>query len=723
VAARRKALINKARSLYSRFTFSEYKFVSKTLLRKIIKEEKIVPFMIASTSGSSGEPFTFPKSKYAFLNSQSTYYYFFKQFGISRFDRNVYIGGARSRNPSGMKVLKARLYSFMFNQSRFASSDLRDELDFKNVVDLIKTSQPIYISGFGSALVKLANYILKQKIELGYVPILLHPTAEAITQEEVEIIRKAFRPSYVAMVYGSTEGHFASQCPEGIYHINEHTCQIENDGDSLVVTIFDSNDMPFVDYIIGDTGKVIEINCRCGRKGKILESLIGRSSEFIDIGGVKITQADINMLIQGELRSASVTSYQIVLLDDGAEVRVEGDNASAKLIAGILNSRYGASISYSDAPIILDDSGKKKAIKNISSRFRVSHMLNGYQPYLEISQASEADPSSLVLKLDWNEGFAKPTPIMDFKLTSDILNYYPDLKSSQLRAAAADFYGVSSDLIESFNGSDAALNCICQSYLDNNKSFSVISPSYGNYVAIAKKYTNKMSEITIDPYSKDFFSQLSTMISSCGGDVVFLANPNNPTGKYLDNESLLKLINGNKAKLFIIDQAYQEFVSGSHTIEAELIRADNVIVTRTLSKAFSLAGIRIGFAIANKTLMQGLRLTRDNKQVNSLSQHLAAFALRHPEYMFEYIKTIEKSKNRISLVLTKQNITPIMGEGNFFLLRCNNSAEFYQKLRKQNIFVRDRGSLPFLENHVRITVPALEHVDHLIKGVINAYEL
>jgi histidinol-phosphate aminotransferase len=231
-----------------------------------------------------------------------------------------------------------------------------------------------------------------------------------------------------------------------------------------------------------------------------------------------------------------------------------------------------------------------------------------------------------------------------------------------------------------------------------------------------------LREIIIDPNSPDLFSQLSRAISERGGDVIFLANPNNPTGKYLDVKELLQLIYNNNSKLFIIDQAYQEFVIGSHTIDADLIRADNVIITRTLSKAFSLAGIRIGFAIANKSLMQGLRLTRDNKQVNSLSQHLGAVALREPEYMFEYVKSIDESKIRIAASLRNINVTPLIGEGNFFLLKCGNSSEYYRRLRNQNIFVRDRGSLPFLQNHVRITVPAPEHVNHLVECIGYAYE-
>jgi histidinol-phosphate aminotransferase len=725
IDARLKDLINQADIeppgiVANELEKSIYRSTKRELIEKM-KGLKRAGFMLTSTSGSTGEPFRFYKSKYSFLNSQKSYYDFFLQFGISRFDKNIYIGGARLKSNSIYGRIKSGMYHYLFNQKKFVSSDLQSDRDYNEVITWINAHRPKYISGFNSGLLKVAKFMKLKGVTLEYNPVLVHPTAESITAEERLTLKEAFQPKYIAMVYGATEGHFASECTEGEYHINERSCHIFEERGELIITIFDSFDLPFINYKIGDLGSVVQLKCRCGKSGPVLRNLIGRSSDFVSAGPVKITHADINMLIQQVLGAdgINVRAYQLVVNKlKLLEVRVDGDIFYAKKIAQGLTERYRIDVTGSDQNIIYDSSGKKKLIVNLSEAIQPSILLENYKPYIEISQFSTTNPR--VLKLDWNEGFADISQIVKSSFDRLNVSLYPDLECRELNIAAAKFYGVGVNEIASFNGSDAALNTICQSFLDSSKKFLVIAPTYGNYSAIASRYTPNARELRLNPLTFTSGEMASSLIADVDCNLVFLPNPNNPDGRYFSLEDLLRITEANKDKLIIIDQAYQEFVDGANKVDQRLISQGNVIITRTLSKAFSLAGIRVGFAMASESLMSHLRLSRDNKQVDSIAQAIATNALSNPQYMFDYVREVAEVKRSLVLFFTNNRIPYIAGEGNYILIKCKNSAEAFAKLASRGVFVRDRGSLPFLENHIRISIPPKKSLNFVQSEILDA---
>ena len=122
-------------------------------------------------------------------------------------------------------------------------------------------------------------------------------------------------------------------------------------------------------------------------------------------------------------------------------------------------------------------------------------------PYNEISQSSIEDSK---FKLDWNEGFADVSDFMQKIWESEAvnLNLYPDLRTTKLKEAAATFYEVDPSNIETFNGSDAAIATVCAAYLDQSKTYCIVTPTYGNYASLASRYTNKLVCFDADPLSE-----------------------------------------------------------------------------------------------------------------------------------------------------------------------------------------------------------------------------
>jgi histidinol-phosphate aminotransferase len=203
-------------------------------------------------------------------------------------------------------------------------------------------------------------------------------------------------------------------------------------------------------------------------------------------------------------------------------------------------------------------------------------------------------------------------------------------------------------------------------------------------------------------------------------DVIYITNPNNPTGRIIEPVIIKNLLETYPNKLFIIDEAYYEFSNKSCV---NLINEfDNIIITRTFSKAFSLASIRLGYICSNEKNIIQINKIRNTKEVNTFAQTLGITALENINYIKDRVDIINKNKKLFINELKKLNIEFIESMSNFILIRVNDSSFLINKLMKKNILVRDRSSFIGLENCIRITIGEMEDMMTIINTIKTMYE-
>lgn len=310
-------------------------------------------------------------------------------------------------------------------------------------------------------------------------------------------------------------------------------------------------------------------------------------------------------------------------------------------------------------------------------------------------------------KFDWNEPSLPPPPQVQSALIQAIedghaLNRYPDMYQARLKAKIAEYisYHGRAGRIVLFNGSDAALRAICTAYLKSpngrvlrsKTTYSQID-TFASVIGIVEQF---FSLDTIDDYDSMNLSDI---------DIVYIVNPNNPTGKLLKRSELTGLFEKYPAILFVIDEAYMEFVYGQNESCAYYKVLDeykNVVVVRTFSKAFRLAGLRIGYTVSGESIAANLRAVSNGKDLNTLACIAAIVSLDNKDRMHSYTAAVRNVLSGLSFDLASLGLEIIRGEGNFLLVRLDQAKEVALELSKRGIYVR--SGLRGLEDYIRVSI-------------------
>ncbi|MBI4975883.1 MAG: histidinol-phosphate transaminase [Spirochaetes bacterium] len=350
-----------------------------------------------------------------------------------------------------------------------------------------------------------------------------------------------------------------------------------------------------------------------------------------------------------------------------------------------------------------------KKAKN-AARF-YNEITRSLEPYIPGEQPKV---TGSIIKINTNESPFPPPPkvIRAIKrFPFEALRLYPEPDIHTLRAAIAARYNTSADRIHCGNGSDEILADIFNAFA-SKKSLAVFTdPTYTLYVTLAKRFGIPSRSI---PTESDFSIDLDK-IPNRANVLFFLANPNAQTGLFIPIETVRKFLAGFKG-LLILDEAYVDFAAESGLSLAK--EFDNIIVTRTCSKSFSLCGLRVGYCFANPVLIDGLARVKDSYNLNILSQRAATAAMEDYEYVMRNVKRIVDERERVFSVLTKRGFTVLPGQGNFLLANPNriSAKELYEALKKRNIFVR-YFSTSRLRDYVRITIGTRAQNDTLLKAI------
>jgi histidinol-phosphate aminotransferase len=298
------------------------------------------------------------------------------------------------------------------------------------------------------------------------------------------------------------------------------------------------------------------------------------------------------------------------------------------------------------------------------------------------------------------------------------LNRYPAANPVELKSAIAKLKEVKTEQLFLGNGSDEAIDLLYRSFCRPGIDKAVIfTPTYGMYEVSAA--ANDVEVIHVPLRRPDFsLPDVSTTIEQTReANLMFICSPNNPTGNLMNKETIKKLASAFKG-LVVVDEAYVDF-SHEGSLIPELETLPNLVVLQTLSKAWGMAGIRLGMAFANEEVIAILNKIKPPYNINSLTLQKALTTLQHKEEKERTVRILLNEKQKMEFELGKlANVKKIYpGDANFLLVEFNGAGMVYNNLIKKGIIVRDRTSV--VDNCFRITIGTPEENKVLLNELIH----
>jgi len=344
------------------------------------------------------------------------------------------------------------------------------------------------------------------------------------------------------------------------------------------------------------------------------------------------------------------------------------------------------------------------------------------KPYPVVSHKAWSLENTIdVLKLDWNEATIPPTPkvkeyILKF-LEDGHLNWYPDVCNQRLLKLISDYVKLPVENLQYFAGSDSLHEYIVRTFLEPGDKVLIVAPTYDNFRAVVEATGCHVDYYFLD---KNFLMDIDDFMKCLENyrpKLVYLCNPNNPTGTLYRFDDLKSIIVRHNDIMFIVDEAYYEF--DGITCKDLVIEYDNLIISRTFSKAFALASFRIGYAISSKTNIELLSKVRNPKSISAFAQIAAIAALEDIEYMKNYVKEVNKAKAWFMEELEKLGIKAYGEGGNFVLisLKSDTKRRLVDFLEQKHIFVRDYSHVRNLENFIRITIGTRRQMEVVLEQI------
>ena len=342
---------------------------------------------------------------------------------------------------------------------------------------------------------------------------------------------------------------------------------------------------------------------------------------------------------------------------------------------------------------------------------KVRKSINNLQTY---NVGGRSDLSSDWECFDWNESEFPPTNKV-FEVMKSFYRYerYPDITAKQLKNKLSEYVSLPVNFIEVYNGSDDALKDIITVFVDKDTRVLSYQPSYTQVNTFITTNTEHYEKINIqDPLGEHYYD-----FDYCkSADVVYLVNPNNPTGKLLPVKEIEKLVKQYPNTLFIVDEAYYEFAKQSCT--HLVVSHKNLIVTRTFSKAFGLASVRLGYCMAHPDTLSDVRKIRNGKAVNALGQLCGIAALNDLDYLQSRIDEMNDAK-KFFIDNLPNYYQAVNSDANFVLVKTPDSKKVLEKMRENKILIRDRSAFENLENCVRITIGSKKQIIRVLDVMTN----
>lgn len=335
-----------------------------------------------------------------------------------------------------------------------------------------------------------------------------------------------------------------------------------------------------------------------------------------------------------------------------------------------------------------------------------------------------------ILKLDWNESTIPPSPKVKEYLQRlleepDFFNLYPTTYNRNLITLLSEYVNIPGENIQYFGSSDALHEYICKVYISVGDPVMILGPSYDNFRLTCQA---NGAEVFFSNYTDDFeFNsyQFEEDIYAKEPAVVYICNPNNPTGNLHPISYIEHLLNEFPDTLFLIDEAYYEF-SGVSAKDL-VLRYENILISRTMSKAFGIANFRVGYLIASKDNIQFINKIRNPKNLSTIAQTAAMAVLSDLDYMWNYVSEVRETRDYFIDSINKltDRMKPYSSNGNFVLIKMKSREEKMEVINyliENNIFVRDTTQNASVYNCFRITIGNREQMERVLSILKTYYE-
>ena len=328
------------------------------------------------------------------------------------------------------------------------------------------------------------------------------------------------------------------------------------------------------------------------------------------------------------------------------------------------------------------------------------------------------------VKLNTNENPYPPSPRVAAAIEEAArgrLNVYPDPLASRFRRAAAELFGLDADWILPANGSDENLTILMRSFVDPGELVCYPYPSYVLYETLADLQGARCQRLRLNA---DFsWNRAATRPIVERAKLVFVPNPNSPSGNRWSDDDLLAVVP--PRGVLVLDEAYGDFADQPH--RGELLRGPaggRIVITRTFSKSYSLAGIRFGFAIAHPDLIRGMRKVKDSYNCDALAIAAATAAIEDQAWMLQNVERIRATRRRLTDALRDLGFDVIESQANFVWATrpSGGHREIYEGLKARRVLIRymrfpQAGEDESDIDGLRISVGTDEEIDRLLEAL------
>jgi len=371
--------------------------------------------------------------------------------------------------------------------------------------------------------------------------------------------------------------------------------------------------------------------------------------------------------------------------------------------------------------ILLGNRGRGRELRIKMKQLVRKNILN-IKPYIAgkpIEETKRELGLKEVIKLASNENSlgASPKAIDAIKKNLLKINRYPDSNGFYLKNELAKNLKIPASSIILGNGSDEIIDIIVKTFVEEDESVLTADTTFLEYEIISKVNDRGVLTVPLESFKYDLPAMRKKVTAKT--KLIFIANPNNPTGTYVNKYELENFLNelpGNV--LLVMDEAYDTFIDvDDFPNSLSYISKKNVIVMRTFSKAYGLAGLRIGYAVANQALIPFMEKARQPFNVNMLAQVAAIAALSDKKFLRQTRDLVLSGKKYLYEELKKLGLSYVPSEANFILIdMARDGVEVFKEMLKRGVIVRDMQQYG-LKNYIRVTIGTQRENSKFIKAL------
>ncbi len=598
----------------------------------------------------------------------------------------------------------------------------------------IRRFAPKFIRSYPSSLVVLAEFLQRSGQKLEGVQGLF-TASETLTPGERETIEAVFGKRLFDW-YGMTEPTLvAFETPEHdglriVWQYGYPEFVPDNslaEGDCrLIATSLHNPAMPFIRYDTGDIVTRHPAEADTLYPTRILRVQGRKDDVIVTPDGRRLPSVNFYTVFRG---AKDVIRFQLVQYGT-ADIVVNLETENPRFESGAefaelkreLRSRFGGDVRVEyrlNKHFETSRDGKTPVVV----RRLANKAVEERKEYLLSSQVawSRSREGKHVFKLDWNEADCVPSEKVRQRLAQLVddphsIFWYPEADPVNLRRALARYTALPENHLLVTHGSDMALAYLVECFLKEGDKVLVVSPTYDNFRAVAEQHG--ANPVPFDYLGEGEFP-LERLLATIGNEsprVIYLTNPNNPIG-YLLPVAAIERICAEAAKqsaLVIVDEAYFEFARETST--PLLARCGNLAIARTFSKAFGLAGLRVGYVLAAPAIISTLNRVVNPKHLTTFGQIGAEVALDDVAAVQGYVDEVIANRERLAARLRELGYASHPSRANYILIRHPDPKRIVKWMEDRNILVRDRTAYFAGKGHVRVTVGGRASTDALIKA-------